>query len=379
MHDVDRFIGGLSEKLASRSRHVCVFLGAGSSRACGLADVSGLETHLRENLAGDSLARFEALLVGRNLEQVLSRVRRIAVLLQGSSDAVDGLTSQQARELDLEMCQLIITRLGAEPTTREPALRLAGWAGRADYHLPVEIFTVNYDLLVEAALEALGLPYFDGFVGNSHGRFRHDLVEADAGSVYGLPSFFVRVWKLHGSVNWAVESEAAPTVIRLGTAVPDGQPAAIYPSDAKYDESRRVPFLVLQDRFRRALEAPETLVLIAGYAFGDEHLNELIYDAARRRPRSEFVVFCYSTIPEQLASAAASTPNLQVVAPTEAILGGRRMAWAEPESAPDEVWSDGAIKLGDFDALSSFLARTGPTQTRVGDDLTKAEKDEAGA
>ena len=85
-----------------------------------------------------------------------------------------------------------------------------------------------------------------------------------------------------------------------------------------------IPF---PDRLRRALNEPETLMLLSGYAFGDEHLNELIFDAARRRPRSEFIAFCYSTIPETLAATAAVTPNLQVVSPTEAILGGLRAGW----------------------------------------------------
>jgi hypothetical protein len=53
------------------------------------------------------------------------------------------------------------------------------------------------------------------------------------------------------------------------------------PSDAKYEESRRVPFVVLHDRLRRALQQPETLVIIAGYLFSDDDLNELIFDAAR--------------------------------------------------------------------------------------------------
>jgi len=39
-------------------------------------------------------------------------------------------------------------------------LRLAAWAARSDYHRPLEIFTVNYDLLFETAIEQLGVAYF---------------------------------------------------------------------------------------------------------------------------------------------------------------------------------------------------------------------------
>ena len=147
-----------------------------------------------------------------------------------------------------------------------------------------------------------------------------------------LPSFLVRLWKLHGSLNWIWNANGQ--IVRIGRAAPDDLPAAIYPSDTKYDDSRRVPFLVLQDRFRRALQQPETLVLISGYSFGDDHLNELIFDAATRRERSEFLAFLYSDIPDALAERAEITPNLQIISRTEAIIGGIRANWKEPADPP---------------------------------------------
>jgi hypothetical protein len=371
-HDVLRFANALSEKLASRSRHVCLFIGAGASRSCGLPDVKGLETHLRGALAGAQLTAFELLMTERSLEQVLSRLRRISALLEGSPEKVDGLTAQDANELDVEICRQIVTKLGLDEADLEPMFRFAAWAARADYHHPVEIFTVNYDLLLETGLESLGVPYFDGFVGALHALFRSDLVEATPlRGTDDLPAFMVRLWKLHGSVHWSWNTDAHPSVVRLGAPVPDNQPAAIYPSDAKYDESRRVPFVVLQDRFRRALNESETLTLFSGYAFGDEHLNEMIFDAARRRPRSEFIAFCYSTIPEALASMAAVTPNLQVVSPSEGILSGLRAGWTGSEDAPDDLWGDESCRLGDFSYLSRFLARSSPPKAELEERLNE--------
>ncbi len=362
-HEVLRFVNGLSEKLASRSRHVCVFTGAGASRACGLPDVAQLTEHVRDELVNDELVSFERLLKNGNLEQVLSRLRRISSLLDGSEDKVDGLTDKSANDLDVKICRVIVSKLAVDQANILPILRFASWAGRANYHQALEVFTVNYDLIIETGLEYYGVPYFDGFVGTLRGRFRSDLVD---GVSYedreSLPSFVVRLWKLHGSVHWAWSDDERPTVVRLGAPVPDNKPAAIYPSDAKYDESRRAPFVVLQDRFRRALEQPETLTLITGYAFGDQHLNEIIFDAARRRPRSEFVVFCYGEISNDLAEVAKCTPNLQVVSPTEAIISGLRDDWKSPDEAPVDVWADGKFMLGDFDFLSQFLSRSSPNE-----------------
>lgn len=41
-HDPQEFVTSLAAKLATRSRHVCVFLGAGTSKSCGLPDLNGL-------------------------------------------------------------------------------------------------------------------------------------------------------------------------------------------------------------------------------------------------------------------------------------------------------------------------------------------------
>lgn len=355
VHSPQEFATALGAKLATRSRHVCALIGAGAAKTCGLPDVKALETHVQKNLAEDHLAAFNRLLVGRNIEQVLSRLRRIAGLVTGT-ETVDSLTATQADALDKAVCQAIVSALDIGSADLAPMNHLAAWIARADYRYPVEIFTVNYDLLLETALEEHGVPYFDGFVGNLRARFRTDLVEASLGDQDGyVPSQFVRLWKLHGSVNW-VRSEDNQ-IVRIGQSA-KGLPAAIYPSDAKYEESRRVPFLVLQDRLRRALHQPETIVLISGFSFSDDHLNEMLFDAAMRRKRSEFAVFSFDDISEELAKRAERTPNMQVLGRNEAILGGVRSNWNGPENDIPGLWEDGKLTLPDFAYLASYLARS---------------------
>jgi len=305
--------------------------------------------------AGDKEV-FERQLKERNLEEALTRIRRIASLVTGE-EKFDGLTDSEAKALDTAVCKAIVNALDVQKADLAPVYHFAAWAKRADYHLPIELFTVNYDLLLETALENLGVPYFDGFIGTLRARFHTELVEGKPGSDREwMPAFFVRLWKLHGSVNWA--RQADQQIVRLGQPVPEGDAAAIYPSDTKYEESRRVPFVVLQDRLRRALHEPETLVLIAGYSFGDKHLNELLFDAASKRERSEFVVFCYSDIPEVLAKHASTTPNLQIASGREAILGGERDEWEAPKDPPPGFWVDDQFGLRDFTNLATHLARS---------------------
>ena len=355
-HNPMVFISSLGAKLATRSRHVCAFLGAGVGRACGLPDVEGLQQQVLEGLEKDRQEALLSQLNNCNLEEALSRIRRISALISGE-ETVDGLTATKAEELDKAICQIIVKSLSVDDTESAAAICLGAWAARANYHLPVELFTVNYDLLLENALESMRVPYFDGFVGTLQARFHTELVEGLPGSDdLVMPPYFVRLWKLHGSVNWAWDENKQ--IVRLGKAVSDDQAAAIYPSDTKYEESRRVPFVVLQDRFRRALHQPETLMLITGYSFGDEHLNEQIFDAAIRRERSEFIAFCYSNIPELLVERAAITPNFQVISGREAIIGGIRANWSEPENASSDIWCNGQFALPDFNHLAKFLARS---------------------
>jgi hypothetical protein len=368
-HDPLKFVAELSAKLATRSRHVCVFLGAGVSRACGLPDVALLQERILAALGDADRAAFTRELDGRNLELALSRLRRIAALLDGA-DTIDGLTGAQASDLDKVVCQKIVQSLDIAAADLSPVYNLAAWVARAGYRLPIELFTANYDLLLETALESLRVPYFDGFVGSLQAGFHTELVEGTPGAEHEwVPAFFVRLWKLHGSVNWLWRDDHH--IVRLGQPVTDGRAAAIYPSDTKYEESRRVPFVVLHDRLRRALQQPETLAIIAGYSFSDAHLNEAFFDAAVRHERSEFVAFCYDEIPAVLAIRAAVTPNLQVIGGNEAILGGVRAGWKPPQNPPPNLWDNGKVAFGDFRHLAAYLARS-TTRDHEGEALLRA-------
>lgn len=109
------------------------------------------------------------------------------------------------------------------------------------------------------------------------------------------------------------------------------------------------------DRFRRSLSESETLLIINGYSFGDEHLNELIFDAATQHPRSEVLALCFSKVPETLKAHAFRTPNLSVLSAELAVVGGRERHWSKEEDIPG-LYEGTRFLLGDFARLSSFLA-----------------------
>jgi hypothetical protein len=90
----------------------------------------------------------------------------------------------------------------------------------------------------------------------------------------------------------------------------------------------------------------------------DDHLNEIIFDAATRRERSEIVVFCFDAIPDPLAERATVTPNIQVASPKEAIIGGLRGPWEAEEVPPTNIWADDKFLLGNFKHLAAYLAKS---------------------
>jgi len=329
-------------------------LGAGVARACKLPDLKGLEAKVLDGLADEEREKAFPLIEAYGLENALTRLRAMSSLLN-DGQLLDGLSKAEAEDLDKKICRQIVLGVDVAGAELLPVRRFAAWVKRAQYEAAVEVFTTNYDLLLETAFDTEAVLYFDGFSGVIRAPFRAELVDPDEVQAREeIPSFFTRLWKLHGSVNWAWDGN---NVRRLGSAAAEHTDvAAVYPSQAKYDQSRRYPFVVLQDRFRRALNVPESVIIISGYAFGDQHLNEMIFDAASRRERSETIVFSYEPIVEEVAQRASVTPNLQVICSSEAIIGGVRMPWSQTEEECI-YWGDNKLTIVDFAQLGAFLAR----------------------
>lgn len=359
LHNAERAALEFAEKLASRDRHVVFFLGAGASCAAGLPDLASLQVAVRDKLAAPDREVFVRLSSSRNIEGVLSRLRLIAQVLEGTTDSLDGLVATAASDLDRRICASIATVMASQSVNLDAHVCFARWLGSGRYNRPIETFTTNYDLLLERGLEQASVPYFDGFIGVHEGRFRADLVDGgEVPDLLLLPAGWVRVWKLHGSVSWMVKQAKGGTTITRNAASKDVKPEdvlAIYPSTQKYQESRRIPFVVLADRLRRALAVPKTVCIVCGYSFGDDHINEVLFDGARLHPSSEVIVLCFKDIPEQVRAQAATVPNLTVYSPERAIVGGLEGPW-QAVSTESPFWEAG-FSLGDFGAFARFMMR----------------------
>ena len=153
----------------------------------------------------------------------------------------------------------------------------------------VNIFTLNYDTLVEQASDATGVVLLDGFVGTQRRVFRPESYEQDlyfpAETTEGHVHRFDRVlhlYKLHGSITWSSHTPSIddPYGIRSSVFDPSVEsPILIYPTPAKYGETLGLPYSELFRRFGSALVRPQSVLFVVGYGFGDEHVNSIIRQA----------------------------------------------------------------------------------------------------
>lgn len=269
-------------------------------RSCGGGDSSPVTRDAifarRQQLNGDSPSPFKV-----NFEQVLAQLHRwrSALPTTGGRLRIDGSLALDANAEDLDSA----LKQATHALARACDLPTAGKeAGHATYKAlvrklltrplnlkRVNIFTLNYDTLVEQAADAEGVVLLDGFVGTQRRVFRPESYEQDlyfpAETTEGRVHRFDRVlhlYKLHGSITWRATEPTMdnPYGVRSEPFDPKtSEPLLIYPTPAKYGETLGLPYSELFRRFAAALTRPQSVLFVIGYGFGDEHVNAIIRQA----------------------------------------------------------------------------------------------------
>ena len=173
-----------------------------------IPDIAGLTTQVRDNLTGEEASAVQSAVdtltlsgfANPTVENILDYLRTLAEV--PGNLPIHDIEPAVIQSADRAVCECIRSALDVRLSDgRTPFHALAVWTRAVKRHAPIELFTTNYDLLIEEALEASGVPYFDGFVGSYQPTFDLEAVEEDS-----LPGRWVRLWKLHGSVNWQLRS-----------------------------------------------------------------------------------------------------------------------------------------------------------------------------
>lgn len=407
-HDPRRVLGSLRDHLTQPNTSVAFLFGAGTSCAVRIPvdpspagalptvpltrplipNVATLTGICRREIAKldppeEQPARFSNALVtieaevkptdrDVNIEDILSCVRR-KLQAVGEGDRLAGLTKDDLVRLEETIRKTIAAQVNPPPSdfpAQLPHEDFVRWVARVPRGAPVEIFTTNYDILLETAFDAERVPSFDGFVGCGEPFFCHDSL-ARPDSTPG-PAW-ARLWKVHGSITWKSQMVRGHTRVIRGEPNNDGE--MIMPSHHKYDESRKQPYTALLDRFGKALDREDSILFVCGYSFSDEHINAIIFDAleARKRPHVIALQFADPAPQDTLSARAARLPNLMVLGSTEAIIGGIRAPWMVSDLKHADTYAGafeldpadideasppgtGKFLLGDFARFTDFLA-----------------------
>ena len=308
-----------------------------------------IRKHFRENGQEDP-----------TVEDFLTHIRSL-ISVAGNGN-IQGLSAKQLDQLDKVICDQIYKIVDKNlPEINTPYHELALWVRAAEREYPIEVFTTNYDLLIEQAFETLSIPYFDGFSGALKPSFDLRAMEDDP-----LPCRWARLWKLHGSINWLMTDN------RVFRGTGNGERRVIHPSHLKYHESRRMPYLAMMDRLRRFLMNGSAVLVICGYSFRDEHINEVIVQGLQSTATTAAFGLLFSEIGknEEATSLAKSQPNLTLLARDGAVIGSNETNWLEKEASHgDNDWVNwtqrcsgsnktefqAEFRLGDFVIFGKFL------------------------
>ena len=383
IHDPTLQVSMLQQCLSGGKKPIGLFLGAGCPMAISIGDgsplipaIDGITKSVYEKISfspeiNDSLNAVKEQLESDGnctptVEDILTHTRALSAV--AGSDKVRGLSAVQLDKLDGEICDLIHQTVDRElPPEQTPYHHVALWANAIPREFPIEIFTTNYDLLQEQALEESKVPYFDGFSGARRPIFDPRMIEEET-----LPGHWTRLWKLHGSINWYQNDNGE---VFRATTKESGPRRVIHPSHLKYQESRRMPYLAMIDRLRDFLKTPTAALILCGYSYRDDHINETIIQGLEQSPTGVAFGLLYGDI-EQYTKAtnlALNRPNLNLLARNGGVISGRRVAWLQKDSEAVTDQSNGAViwtpntasddqskhiaqvKLGDFAVFGQFL------------------------
>jgi hypothetical protein len=156
---------------------------------------------------------------------------------------------------------------------------------RSILNTKLSIFTTNYDLFNEYALENNNISYTTGFTSNLRHEF--DINQFKYRSVDDTDRYKdkwqpvkkeANLFKLHGSINWVQNDQG-----KLSQSNKKDGNIVIYPTQLKHQETAQTPYSELFREFANCLQKQNTTLIVMGYGFPDEHINNIISQNLRNQ------------------------------------------------------------------------------------------------
>jgi hypothetical protein len=298
------------------AEHVSLLIGSGLGLAVsGIAQTTGLgmgriSFEPREDAAQvDAHATATAAAAGRGEANIEDQIRSALQLLEGLRvlEPASKREKDWTATLNAVLSNFAVSGLAMEREIREAfeepgdeegtdavhalASLLLAFAGRPPSRERLNVFTTNYDRLIEFGADVAGLRVLDRFVGSIEPVFRSSRLDLDMHynppGIRGEPRHLegvLRLSKLHGSLDWRYERDRLRRLpLGFGGNDPDIANDAlgrlmIYPNAAKDVETLQYPYAELFRDLASALCRPNSVLFTYGYGFGDDHINRTIAD-----------------------------------------------------------------------------------------------------
>lgn len=320
-----------------QSEHLNVLIGSGLTHAIhymaaeeGLPGMQAMELPIYDDEVA-AWAKQTAELAGRKEGNIEDQLRAANELLRGLEilahdnedyeDEADQLRQGIIGVMDEFASSILAGENGiitADSEKLEESLNylvsfLMSFASRTGTRDRLQIFTTNYDRVIELGAEVAGLHLLDRFVGSLAPVFRSSRLDIDMHynppGIRGEPRYLegvARFTKLHGSVDWINSErhirrmtvplgadEISPYLNSPGLHGADSMQLMIYPNSAKDRETAAYPYVELFRDLASAICRPNSTLVTFGYSFGDEHINRVIEDMLTI-PSTHLVVIAYS-------------------------------------------------------------------------------------
>lgn len=374
VHNPDQYMYDFKHIVGNSKKRIGILIGAGAPVSINVGtegnyvplipDIEGLTKKVKGDLTPQNNTLFGALEddlnkqgKNKNIESVLSRARSLSEILGDAQ--VHEANADTYHNLEKEICTSIKECASKElPGDKNPYSDVVSWINGINRSYAVEVFTTNYDLLLEQALERVKTPFFDGFSGTNRPFFDPSTISSN-----DLPARWVRLWKLHGSINWYTNTNNEVT---RGSVAGDG--TMVYPSHIKYDQTQSAPFSALFERLKNFLLERDTILLTAGFSFADAHISAKLDECMAENPASAILAFQFNNMDEEneAVEVAQRRPNMSVYCRDGAVINGVKAPWRLGEvpgrgweTIRNEYWESDEFVLGDFVKFSRFLAKSG--------------------
>lgn len=252
---------------------------------------------LLKNLSPDSTQDEKEKQLSNGL--LLLKAKTVSVSMLGDSHGMDKTISNNLKEYSA-FIKAVVDLLNLSNSRQIPK--------------STNIFTTNYDLFIEKAVDLIPLTTKFTFNDGAKGYFNRILDSSNYNQIVSykglndnyiseIPS--ITLIKPHGSVNWFKEKNK----IVIGKEVQE-MPVIVEPNGLEGQETfLNNHFHEMLRVFQLELDKPQTVLFVIGFSFQDDHISKMI-KRALQNPEIMIYTFAYSNVSKSEILANLNLTNL---------------------------------------------------------------------